>query len=213
MHAGSGLDQPAADPWTVLKGWRLWGEAKQHVRFGIDGEIVEGTVTFLEGGGIRAELAGAPLAGASLVARVVRYDGRRIVLDLSERIATLRIVGAGGGSGAPGGLHVLHDGRAWSVTLPGHAVADADADAALSRVTAPLPGKVVKTAVRGGERVERGATLVVLEAMKMELSVEAPRAGVVEAVTVSAGEQVAEGAVLVTFADTGADAGTGDPPE
>ena len=212
--AGSGLDQPAADPWTAFKGWRLWGEAQQHVRFGIDGEIVEGTVTFLEGGGgIRAELAGAPLAGASLVARVVRRDGRRIVLDLSERIATVRIVGAGGGSGAAGGLHVLHDGRAWSVTLPGHAVADADAGDALSRVTAPLPGKVVKTAVRGGERVERGATLVVLEAMKMELSVEAPRAGVVEAVTVSEGEQVAEGAVLVTFADAGADAGTGDLPE
>ena len=251
VHEGGALDWPAADPWTVLKGWRPWGEAQQHVRFGIDGEVVEGTVTFLEGDGIRAELAGrigstgtargfledggihadlagAPLAGVSLTARVVRRDGARMVLDLSERIATVRIVGAGGGAvatgagtlaagsiaagggsgAATGGLYVLHDGRAWSVTLPGRAVEDGDADAMLSRVIAPLPGKVVKTTVQGGERVERGATLVVLEAMKMELSVEAPRAGVVEAVTVSEGEPVAEGAVLVTFAD----AETGDPP-
>ena len=219
--AGNALDWPAADPWTAFKGWRLWGEAKQHVRFGIDGEIVEGTVTFLEGGGIRAELAGAPLAGASLAARVVRRDGARVVLDLSERIATVRLVAAGGGSDVTGagtvaagsgtiaatggnatadGLYVLHDGRAWSVTLPGHAVEDGAADATLTRVTAPLPGKVVKTAVQSGDKVERGATLVVLEAMKMELSVEAPRTGVIEEVTVSEGEQVAEGAVLVTFA-------------
>ena len=283
MHVGDALDRPAADPWTVLKGWRLWGEASQCVRFGIDGEIVEGAVTFLEGGGIRAELAGVP----PFVARVVRRDGARLVLDLSERIATLRIVAGGGGgrslavggrtaaaggggrsvaadggagesvadgdgaivagggvvaagdeavvtargadtaantaagdgsATAVGGLHVLHEGRAWFVTLPGRAVEDGDAGAALTRVTAPLPGKVVKTAVRSGDRVERGATLVVLEAMKMELSVEAPRAGVVAEVTASEGEQVAEGAVLVTFADAGAaagagaDAGTGDPP-
>ena len=91
-------------------------------------------------------------------------------------------------------------------------VEDGDAGAALTRVSAPLPGKVVKIAVRSGDRVERGATLVVLEAMKMELSVEAPRAGVVAEVMVSEGGQVAEGAVLVTFADAGADAGAGATP-
>ena len=243
-HVGGALGRPAADPWTVLKGWRLWGEASQYVRFGIDGEVVEGAVTFLEGGGIRAELAGVP----PFIARVVRRDGTRVVLDLSDRIATLRIVAAGGGGSrsvaggggavgggiasggdraiavgganaaantaaaggsatAVGGLHVLHDGRAWFVTLPGRAAEDGDAGDALTRVTAPLPGKVVKAAVRSGDTVERGATLVVLEAMKMELSVEAPRAGVVAEVRASEGEQVTEGAVLVIFADAGADAG------
>ena len=233
-HVGDALDRSAADPWSVLKGWRLWGEARQFVRLGIDGEIVEGAVTFLGGGGIRAELAGVP----PFVARVVRRDGARLVLDLSERIATLRIVAGGGGTvgggivaggdggvaagdevvtvggadaaantaagggsaTAVGGLHVFHDGRAWFITLPGRVVEDSDAGDALPRVTAPLPGKVVKTAVRSGDTVERGTTLVVLEAMKMELSVEAPRAGVVAEVTVSEGEQVVEGAVLVTFA-------------
>ena len=99
-HVGVALGWPAADPWTVLKGWRLWGEASQYVRFGIDGEIVEGAVTFLEGGGIRADLAGVP----PFVARVVRRDGARGVLDLSERIATIRIVaGSGGGRSITGG--------------------------------------------------------------------------------------------------------------
>ena len=56
-------------------------------------------------------------------------------------------------------------------------------------------------AVRSGETVARGAALVVLEAMKMELSVDAPREGVIDEVMVSEGDQVVEGAVLVTFAN------------
>ena len=86
---------------------------------------------------------------------------------------------------------------------PTNAVEDVDAGSTLAHVTAPLPGKVVKVAVRSGETVERGATLVVLEAMKMELSVDAPREGIIDEVTVAEGEQVVESAVLVTFAAAG----------
>ena len=68
-------------------------------------------------------------------------------------------------------------------------------------MNAPLPGRVAQVAVRSGETVERGATLVVLEAMKMELTVDAPRAGVIGDIAVSNGDQVVEGALLVTFAD------------
>ena len=57
-------------------------------------------------------------------------------------------------------------------------------------------------AVRNGETVARGATLVVLEAMKMELSVDSPREGVIDEVMVAEGDQVVEGAVLATFANT-----------
>ena len=195
LHAAGALAPPAAggtwnDPWSALTGWRLWGAAQQRAHFRIDGDAVDALVTFMEGGGTRID-AGS----ASLTVRAVRYDSGCVVLDLVDRIARVRIVPAGTG------LHVLHDGRTRAVALSDHTVEDGESAGGLAHVVAPLPGKVVKVSVRGGDAVERGATLVVLEAMKMELGVEAPRGGRIDEVAVSEGDQVVEGAVLVTFAD------------
>jgi 3-methylcrotonyl-CoA carboxylase alpha subunit len=63
----------------------------------------------------------------------------------------------------------------------------------------PMPGQVLDVRVRPGERVEAGAVLVVLEAMKMEHALGAPWAGTVRAVAVRAGDRVEEGVELVTL--------------
>ncbi len=65
------------------------------------------------------------------------------------------------------------------------------------RVTAPMPGKIVKIAVTSGDTVEEHALLLVLEAMKMEHRIEASFAGVVGTVLVKEGQLVAGGAPLV----------------
>lgn len=70
----------------------------------------------------------------------------------------------------------------------------ADAHAALS---APMPATVRKVAVAAGSRVTRGDTLVVLEAMKMELPLRAPADGVVRAVHCREGELVQPGTPLI----------------
>ena len=114
---------------------------------------------------------------------------------MSGRIVSVRIVPDGAG------MHVIHEGRTCAVALPDCTVEEGEAGSASVHVRAPLPGKVAKIAVRSGDVVERGATLAVLEAMKMELSVEAPRNGSIKEVAVSEGEQVDEGALLVTFAE------------
>jgi 3-methylcrotonyl-CoA carboxylase alpha subunit len=62
---------------------------------------------------------------------------------------------------------------------------------------APMPATVVRLNVEPGRHVDVGDTLVVLEAMKMELPVRAPRAGTVRAVHCSVGELVAPETVLV----------------
>ena len=67
---------------------------------------------------------------------------------------------------------------------------------------APIDGSVVRVAVAAGERVEKGALLLTLEAMKMELPVFAPRDGSVEAVLVEVGDVVARGVLLVKLAAT-----------
>ncbi len=78
--------------------------------------------------------------------------------------------------------------------------------AAPVQVVAPLQGTVVAVPVAAGDRVEPGATLVVVESMKMEHVVVAPRPGVVAEVTVEVGDVVARGdrlASLVPGADEG----------
>ncbi|WP_425837114.1 carboxyl transferase domain-containing protein [Streptomyces fractus] len=73
-------------------------------------------------------------------------------------------------------------------------------------VTAPMAGTVVTIDAEPGQLVAAGATLLVLEAMKMEHVVRAEHAGVVRAVRAAVGETVAEGAelVLLDVMDSGA---------
>ncbi len=61
----------------------------------------------------------------------------------------------------------------------------------------PLPGVVIRVAVKVGDRVSAGDTLVVVEAMKMEHAIRAPHAGIVRAVRYQEGERVPEGAALI----------------
>jgi 3-methylcrotonyl-CoA carboxylase alpha subunit len=68
-------------------------------------------------------------------------------------------------------------------------------------LVAPMSGTVVAVLVAAGDKVERGAPLLILEAMKMEHTIAAPAAGVVSAVNYRAGDQVKEGADLVVLAD------------
>ncbi len=67
-------------------------------------------------------------------------------------------------------------------------------------VKAPLPGKITHVAVRAGDAVTGGQSLVVIEAMKMENELKATAAGTVREVRVVAGQAVNAGDVLVVIA-------------
>ena len=67
-------------------------------------------------------------------------------------------------------------------------------------VRAPMPGLVLRIEVTEGQRVDAGARLAVVEAMKMENELRAPRAGVIQTVHVAVGQPVEKGAPLVTLA-------------
>ena len=66
-----------------------------------------------------------------------------------------------------------------------------DAAAEGGRLTAPMPGKMVSFLAKVGERVQRGQALAVMEAMKMEHTINAPHDGVVEELLYGVGDQVA----------------------
>ena len=64
-----------------------------------------------------------------------------------------------------------------------------------------MSGTVVAVMVKAGDKVEQGAPLMILEAMKMEHTIAAPADGVVSAVNFQAGDRVPEGADLVDLDD------------
>ncbi len=66
-----------------------------------------------------------------------------------------------------------------------------------SGLEAPMPGKVIKVAVRPGDSVTKGQELLVVEAMKMENALRAPRDGLVKRVSAAVGDMVTPGVVLV----------------
>ena len=87
---------------------------------------------------------------------------------------------------------------------PAAAQAPAAAPAAASSgagkaVTSPLPGVIIAIKVNVGDVVKAGQEVAVLEAMKMENSIEATHDGTVTAINVSKGDSVLEGAPVVTI--------------
>ena len=65
-----------------------------------------------------------------------------------------------------------------------------------NEIEATLPSNVFKIVVKEGEHVKAGQTVVILEAMKMEINIESPRDGVIAEILVKQGETVDSGQVL-----------------
>ena len=76
-----------------------------------------------------------------------------------------------------------------------------DADANDGRLTAMMPGRVVKVMAKVGDSVKKGQALIIMEAMKMEHTIVSPRDGVVERVTFKENDLVPADAVLFAFAE------------
>lgn len=66
-------------------------------------------------------------------------------------------------------------------------------------VSAPMPGKVIRVLVVEGDRVEAGAGLIVVEAMKMQNELRAAKAGAVVRISAKEGDTVAAGEPLVVI--------------
>lgn len=69
----------------------------------------------------------------------------------------------------------------------------------ISEVKAPMPGLVLDILVEPGKEIEKGDTLLVLEAMKMENTIKSPTEGTVKSIAVEKGIAVEKNAVLIEF--------------
>jgi 3-methylcrotonyl-CoA carboxylase alpha subunit len=176
-----------ADPWAARDSWRLNQEGWQTVVLrGAAGELA-----------LQARLQGERLFmardGLAQTALVQRDSARlRLGIGGASRVATAVRDGAR--------LTVFADGEThlFEVIDP---LAPPSANAAgAGRVVAPIPGRIAAVLVQAGQRVARGQPLVVMEAMKMELTLSAAADGVVAGLRCAAGEMVEEGRELVEVA-------------
>jgi 3-methylcrotonyl-CoA carboxylase alpha subunit len=159
----------------ALLGWR--GERQEVSAHGHGGDYA------MELGELRAQVG------------MARVDAGFLGLAIDGVALRLRVHRATGG-------FTLHDGerRLRFEHLRAYAF-EGEATAASDRVVAPMPGRVVDVRTAVGMRVEEGAELLVMEAMKMEITLRAPRAGTIALVAAIAGEFVDADAVLVRYAE------------
>ncbi|MGH8708908.1 MAG: biotin/lipoyl-containing protein, partial [Burkholderiales bacterium] len=181
--AGSGDPH---SPWDSVDGWRLNQGSHHHFVFAEQDRRHEVTLQFRSGGfGLTIDGGEYALAGERVAPGTLR-------LQLDGRVFTARAV---------------HAGRDWHVSADGvravlrleEGLPAGDDESAPGSLAAPMPGKVVALLVKPGAKVEKGAPLLILEAMKMEHTISAPAGGVVKAIHFAAGEQVPEGAELLTL--------------
>lgn len=72
---------------------------------------------------------------------------------------------------------------------------------AAGKLTAPMPGQVRAVNVGEGDAVIKGQTLLVLEAMKMEIRIHAPQDGTVKKLFVQQGQTVEREQILIDIED------------
>ena len=179
-------------PWHAADGWRLNGAGGDLLRFR-DGEAAVTVPVAYRRGGWRLDLPG----GALDVAAELDESGA-LTVDLGGRRRTATVLEE------TGALLVMADGRVHRVAPYDPGAAAAAQDLSGGHLAAPMPGKVVRVLATEGERVKRGAPLLVLEAMKMEHTIAAPADGIVERIAFAVGDLVEEGVELVSFRAEGA---------
>jgi 3-methylcrotonyl-CoA carboxylase alpha subunit len=178
----------SADPWDLADSFRLNGQADQEVLLRTAETVVAIRAAWLNRGAYRLVLE-----GSSMIARV-ETDG--ISLD-GARYRTY-VVRHGDE------LTVIHRGRNHVFGLVDPLVPAGAHGAGDDRVLAPIPARVTHILVQSGDLVSKGAALIVLEAMKMELTLTAPRDGTVDVIRYVVGDMVEEGTELIQFAESAA---------
>ena len=191
--AFAALSALGLDPLQPRCGWRLWGEARHTLSFLWDGAQIDCALSLQPGGFVTLTRDDHP----PLTLSTLQRDGADLSArtgDTHARInATVRTARQEGGLL----ISVLTGGVVQYLLLPDLRSGSAAASVADDAVVAPMTGMIVALDVAVGDRVEEGAKLGVMEAMKMETALIAPFGGLVSELHCAAGDAVEGGTVLV----------------
>ena len=176
-----------ATPFDDYEGWRNNLEEVKKVWFIRDGESVEVEYESSNENSITLLVNGAPFQV---------YDGKNFDMEMTlnnlvqhRKHWRFRIETDG----------VSIEREAAYVFVPFfHAVDTASASSA-NALTAPMPGKIIAVNAKAGDSVKAGDPLIIMEAMKMEMTLDAPRDGVVAEVSAAVDALVSDGEMLLAL--------------
>jgi len=182
-----GIEAPdGISPWDRSDGWRIGDAAARSIELEIAGQRTVSEVTGSGGayrvkaGGQTFDLGLEDLGQGQLLLQTVAA---------SERLRVHR--------NGNNGLDLIRRGQRIRAVLHRPFEAITRSQQTEGRLLAPMPGKVLSIEVIDGATVREGQTLVIMEAMKMELAIKAPCDGSVEGIAVEVGDVVeAEAALL-----------------
>jgi 3-methylcrotonyl-CoA carboxylase alpha subunit len=178
----------AQTPWDSADGWRLNGVAMQKLVFIFAEREVALTIRPQAGAFRLATPNGERLVETKTIGRrmSLRLDGVKRALSVIERAD---------------GFVVALDGRDHALRIVDPLAPPRANEAEEASLAAPLPARVTRVLASVGEDVKRGATLVTLEAMKMEIALAAPRDGRIREIRHAVGDMVRQGEELVVFVE------------
>ena len=177
-------------PWNDTRGWRLNAPAWRKMELRASDDVVHTVDAEMQTGRARVRIG---LATYDVV--LGPRDGDRMQLGLDDETYFARVARLGDLLS----VTTLNGRFEFALVDPFHyEPADALPDA---RLTALMPGRVVKVLARAGDKVAKGQALMILEAMKMEHTITSPREGVIERAAFRENDLVPADAVLFAFRD------------
>ncbi len=177
-------------PWEIADSWRL-AEAEAR-SFDIDSGAQSVRVEATGHGGHY----GLNIEDQNHDCVIQMLGNSEFSLTLNGRVRRIHIHGA-----AEQRLEVCIDQRRWSLSYHTGFEAAVDADRGDGRLLAPMPGKVLDIRAEPGQSVSAGETLLIMEAMKMELTIKAPADGKVVEIAVSPDDVVEADTLLLVVSE------------
>lgn len=177
----------AGDAVSAIGPFEIWGAPRRRVILELDGKACAFQVerngarywrVSGEGPDVGMELEAVSAAGGDWAFRTGGVSRRCRMVQSAQSVA------------------VFHEGLTHVFSKPQGSRKD-DLKAGGDQVISAMPGIIKHVLVQPGESVKSGDAMVIMEAMKMEMTLSAPRDGVVAEVMVAAGAQVSDGVSLV----------------
>ena len=172
-------------PWDALDSWRMNGDAVQDLALDFGGAVA--VRAFPAAGMARLLIDGA-------IVEAERLEG---ALRVNGAVRHCKVLREAAGQGDR--RIVILGGRDYAVRVVDALAPPRAQGAALGSLAAPIPARVTRISAAVGDVVVKGAVLLTLEAMKMELSISAPFDGTVREMRHGVGEMVQEGTLLVVL--------------
>ena len=182
-------------PWSSHDGWRLNIQSQRTLTFRSGDTLHEVAIAYAVDGW-RLSLAGESVLARGRVLDSGQFVGQ-IAVELDDRRLISNVIAVNEKQEQK--RHVFLNGSTYLILRddPLHLVEAGGAGG--GGLTAPMPGKIVALLAIPGQTVEKGAPLLILEAMKMEHTITAPKDGTVKTFRYAAGDQVSDGAELLEF--------------